>query len=117
MQTVFHPVMVRNTVFKEHITEAEVVPAEYTKTEQNVMEVVDQMRQNKYIYEKKYGDISSFNFTSEAFYDKKWNEQTIKARGLFINTVNGTDGCSFLSEVRSTSMRGLIPNLVCSSIS
>lgn len=85
----FHPVMVRNTVFKEHITEAEVVPAEYTKTEQNVMEVVDQMRQNKYIYEKKYGDISSFNFTREAFYDKKWNEQTMKARGLFINTTKG----------------------------
>ena len=85
----FHPVMVRNTVFKEQATEEDVVPAEYTETEQNVMEVVDKMRQNKYIYEKKYGDISSFNFTREAFYDKKWNEQTIKARGLFIDTTKG----------------------------
>ncbi len=86
----FHPVMIRNTVFKEQTNEEAVVPTEYTETEQNVMEVVDKMRQNKYIYEKKYGDISSFNFTREAFYDKKWNEQTTKARGLFINTANGT---------------------------
>lgn len=86
----FHPVMIRNTVFKKQPQEEIVVPTEYTETEQNVMEVVDKMRQNKYIYEKKYGDISSFNFTREAFYDKKWNEQTTKARGLFINTANGT---------------------------
>lgn len=85
----FHPVMIRNTVFKEQ-NEEPVVPTAYTKTEQNVMEVVDKMRQSKHIYEKKYGDISSFNFTRNAFYGKKWNEQTTKARGLFINTVNGT---------------------------
>lgn len=85
----FHPVMIRNTVFKEQTAEEDVVPTAYTETEQSVMEVVDKMRQNKYIYEKKYGDISSFNFTREAFYDKKWNEQTIKARGLFINTTKG----------------------------
>ncbi len=85
----FHPVMIRNTVFKEQTAEEDVVPTAYTETEQSVMEVVDKMRQNKYIYEKKYGDISSFNFTREAFYDKKWNEQTTKARGLFINTTKG----------------------------
>lgn len=35
--------------------------------------------------EKKYGNISSFNFTKTAFYDKVWDEQTTKARGLYIN--------------------------------
>lgn len=42
---------------------------------------------NSNIYEKKLeGNISSFNFKRKVFYDKLWNEQTIKARGLFINT-------------------------------
>ncbi|MBR1527422.1 MAG: T4 RnlA family RNA ligase, partial [Prevotella sp.] len=30
-------------------------------------------------------NISSFNFTKAAFYDKVWDEQTTKARGLYIN--------------------------------
>lgn len=82
----FHPVTVQNTVFKE---QEDTVPVEYSKEELSVMEVVDRMRHNRYIYEKKYGNISSFNFTREAFYDKKWNEQTTKARGLFIDTTAG----------------------------
>ena len=82
----FHTVEVQNTVFRpkeEHKRE------EYTQTEMSVMEVVDAMRQNKYVMEKQFGNISSFNFTREAFYDKKWNDQTTKARGLFINTKEG----------------------------
>lgn len=82
----FHPVYVKNKVFK---TGEETEVTAYTKQELDVMELVDQMRKNKYITEKKYGNISSFNFTREAFYDKKWNKQTTKARGLFINTENG----------------------------
>ena len=82
----FHPVYVKNTVFK---TEEETEVTAYTEQELDVMEMVDQMRKNRYITEKKYGSISSFNFTREAFYDKKWNKQTTKARGLFINTENG----------------------------
>ena len=34
-------------------------------------------------------DVISLNFTREAFYDKKWNELTCKARGLFVNKKNG----------------------------
>jgi len=44
------------------------------------------LRDNKHIQEKKFGSISSFNFTRDAFYDKVWNDITTKARGLFINT-------------------------------
>lgn len=33
-------------------------------------------------------NISSFNFTHNAFYNKNWNDLTCKARGLFIDTVN-----------------------------
>lgn len=84
----FHSVEIRNTVFKPQ-EEKDEQPAEYTANELSVMELVDVMRQNKYIFEKKFGNISSFNFTREAFYDNVWNEQTMKARGLFIDTVNG----------------------------
>lgn len=77
---------VQNSVFAPPEKAA---PAEYNTAEKSVMELVDVMRMNKFINEKKFGDISSFNFTRAAFYDKKWDEQTIKARGLFIDTVRG----------------------------
>lgn len=38
------------------------------------------------IKERKFGDISSFNFSRNAFRRGIWNCATIKARGLFINT-------------------------------
>lgn len=82
----FHPVMIQNTVFRQR---EEVASVGYTAEEKSVMDVVDKLRQNRYIYEKQLGNISSFNFTRDAFYDKKWNEQTTKARGLFIDTANG----------------------------
>ena len=66
----FHPVMIQNTVFRQR---EEVAPVGYTAEEKSVMDVVDKLRQNRYIYEKQLGNISSFNFTRDAFYDKKWN--------------------------------------------
>lgn len=82
----FHEVEIKNDVFKpanEQVSEA------YTPKELSVMEIVDQMRHNKYVTEKKFGNISSFNFTREAFYNSHWDEQTVKARGLFIDTKQG----------------------------
>lgn len=52
-------------------------------------EFIEQLRGSKYIRERRFGDISSFNFTKEAFYGGHWNELTMKARGLFINTRTG----------------------------
>ena len=46
------------------------------------------MRNNKFIHESSNGNISSFNFSKDAFYNKKWDEQTMKARGLFIDIPN-----------------------------
>lgn len=51
----------------------------------DVGKMIMDMRQNQYISEKRYGNISSFNFTKLAFYNKVWDEQTMKARGLYIN--------------------------------
>jgi predicted kinase len=45
------------------------------------------LRGNKNINEKSMGNnISSFNFNRDTFYEGLWNAQSIKARGLFINT-------------------------------
>jgi len=84
----FHPVEIQNSVYTE--LRREVPSDSYTKSELGVMEIVDAMRKNKYVLEKRYGNVSSFNFTREAFYDRHWDDQTTKARGLFINTKDGS---------------------------
>lgn len=73
----FNTVEVKNTVFRE--------PEEVAAGADSVGEWILELRRNKYIKEKQYGDISSFNFTKTAFYDKIWDEQTTKARGLYID--------------------------------
>ena len=65
--------------------QVEVVPSEESVT---IHDLVAKMRESKLIQEKKFSHISSFNFTRKAFADKKWNNLTTKARGLFIDTVN-----------------------------
>lgn len=78
----FHCVEVQNTVFrpKEEF--------EFTKeiNSTDVAKLVMDMRNSKYIQEKQFGPISSFNFTKTAFQRKIWNGLTTHARGLFIDT-------------------------------
>jgi predicted kinase len=45
------------------------------------------LRENSLINEKILpNNLSSFNFAKKVFYDKKWDSQNVKARGLFLNT-------------------------------
>ena len=54
---------------------------------ETVEDTITYLRNNKFVNEKQLGnDISSFNFTREAFYSANWNRQTVLARGLFIDT-------------------------------
>lgn len=54
------------------------------------MSYIDDLRANEYVKEKELGEgISSFNFTRDAFMKGIWDEQTIHARGLFIDTNSG----------------------------
>lgn len=71
----------QNTVFKE----PDEIPKPVAVSQQTVGDAIIALRQNRYVQEKKYGNISSFNFTKTAFYDKIWDGQTTKARGLYIN--------------------------------
>ncbi len=79
-----HPVEVKNKVFKTPET-----LAEESVVDSPVADAILNMRASKLVSEKCFGNISSFNFTNKAFYDKAWNQVTTKARGLFIDTVKG----------------------------
>lgn len=56
---------------------------------ESIKDYIQQLRENPYIKEKELGDgISSFNFTRKAFKKNIWDEQTVRARGLFIDVDN-----------------------------
>lgn len=79
-----HTIEVHNEVFK-----TPEMQREQTVTSSSVADTIIALRSNRYIQEKKFGNISSFNFTNKAFYDKVWDEQTTKARGLYLDTMKG----------------------------
>ena len=83
----FSEVEIKNDVYRRTDCAAEVLETENTSTKLSVEDVVDLMRKDKRsIREKNFGHISSFNFTKSVFLDKKkWNDRTIKARGLYID--------------------------------
>lgn len=63
---------------------------EKLKEEKTHLEILRDMYKSPLVQVKELGDnIISLNFTREAFYDKKWNDLTCKARGLFIDKTNG----------------------------
>ena len=81
----FKAIEIHNEIFK--VVETEVTPV-ITENLDNIStnDIIIKMRENKFIQEKKFGNISSFNFTRDAFEKREWDDQTIKARGLYINT-------------------------------
>lgn len=78
----FHEIEIKNDVFCPPIE----VEQHKEIADSPISDVVMKLRQNKYIQEKEFGHISSFNFTNSAFYDKVWDAQTVQARGLYIDT-------------------------------
>lgn len=79
-----HTIEIQNEVFK-----TPEMQSEQTVTSSSVADTIISLRANRYIQEKKFGNISSFNFTEKAFYDKVWDEQTTKSRGLYLDTLKG----------------------------
>lgn len=79
-----HTIEIQNKVFK-----TPEMQSEQTVTSSSVADTIISLRANRYIQEKKFGNISSFNFTEKAFYDKVWDEQTTKSRGLYLDTLKG----------------------------
>lgn len=81
------PVMVKikNNVYSQEGAEEDTkTTTEETKQETSIIKL---LRNSRDIEEREQGNnISSFNFTRDAFYKKHWNDITVKARGLFIDT-------------------------------
>ena len=77
----FECVEIQNTIFEE----VETIPEPIENEKMSIGDIIIALRKNRFIQEKSFGNISSFNFTKQAFYDKVWDEQTTKARGLYIN--------------------------------
>lgn len=81
------PVEIKNNVFvdpKKQIEETSI----NENIDMSVYELVEKMRTSKYIYEKQFGRVSSFNFTKQAFEKGVWDSLINKARGLYIDTVD-----------------------------
>lgn len=79
----FYPFEIRNTVFKpatELINHLDKNP-----NISSIGDLVISLRKTKFVQEKNFGNISSFNFTNRAFYEHAWDNTTTKARGLFIH--------------------------------
>lgn len=76
----------------EHLIETK---TQFTSSEDNVIindntdikNIVTALRDNKHVIEKKFGNVSSFNFSREAFEKGIWDHMTVKARGLYIDTI------------------------------
>ncbi|MED4882750.1 RNA ligase [Bacillus smithii] len=85
-----HTHEIKNNVFK--VTEKQ--PVKINEDTISVEEFINHLDEHKYVKEQKLPDnISSFNFTKRAFDKKVWDDVTVKARGLFINT-NTYEICS-----------------------
>lgn len=82
-----------------------------------VQECVQQFRSSPLVKERQFGDVSSFNFTRRAFYDGAWNDYTVKARGMFIDTAQnkivarGYEKFFNIGEVFATTKDSLRNNL------
>ena len=77
-------VEVKNNIFKE---KEKPIPSIITDSD---VDVVNVLRTNKNIRETVLdNNISSFNFTRDAFYNKRWDSITTTARGLFLDVENG----------------------------
>ena len=79
---------IKNNVFREDLNigrDAKI--DDPNKKELTVEELIELFRRDKKnINEKQFGNVSSFNFSQTAFNNRTWNNMTIKARGLYINT-------------------------------
>lgn len=85
----FNEIYIKNNNFRELNQRASIViennNAIYTNDD-----FISELRKNRRdIIEKKFGDISSFNFNREVFFSGNWNSLSKVSRGLFLNNKTG----------------------------
>ena len=101
-------------ISKSGIDEIELKNDVYKKPDfSSVHTAIKSLRKDSFIKEKTFGNISSFNFTRDAFNSRTWNERTEKARGLYINTkteeivARGYDKFFNIGELPNTELSNL----------
>ena len=75
---------IKNDIFKQPEEIVEDI-MDNGKKDMDVYQLVHNMRKNRYVFERKFGRVSSFNFTKDAFQKDVWDGITNRARGLFID--------------------------------
>lgn len=81
-KTTVSPIYIKNTVFAEVFK----TPTQVEIDNLTVKEYYERARKTKSIIVKNFGNISSINFSSQVFKKRDFDDFTIKARGLFIDT-------------------------------
>ncbi len=84
---IFTELKYTNDIFKNIPSEFISIPSNKNiSVNLNMSKFIESLRESKDVFERKFGNISSFNFTHDVFYSGKWNDLSKTARGLFINT-------------------------------
>ena len=105
------------TKFTSDNTATEDSEFEGTAEELEIRNLVRTFRKSKYVVEKQFGNISSFNFSRQAFSEKIWTDSTTKARGLYIDTLQNKIFCRGyekffkINETEETKLPTLARNL------
>ena len=105
------------TKFTSDNTATEDSEFEGTAEELEIRNLVRTFRKSKYVVEKQFGNISSFNFSRQAFSEKIWTDSTTKARGLYIDTLQNKIFCRGyekffkINETEETKLPALARNL------
>ena len=105
------------TKFASDNTATEDSEFEGTAEELEIRNLVRTFRRSKYVVEKQFGNISSFNFSRQAFDEKIWTDSTTKARGLYIDTLQNKIFCRGyekffkVNETEETKLPNLARNL------
>ena len=81
---------IKNNVYNRGLTIVTMENSEKTKKFQTQNDLINEMIAHSYITVKECDyNLISLNFNREAFNKKKWNDLTIKARGLFVDKDSG----------------------------
>lgn len=80
----------QNTVFKE----PDEIPKPVAVSQQTVGDAIIALRQNRYVQEKKYGNISSFNFTKTAIHLRRCRKRYPRIRFLLHKLSQGNSVCT-----------------------
>lgn len=104
-----HTYKIKNNTFKQ----SDVITQPSVK-----QDFLTELENSKYIIKKDFGDISSYNFSREAFRKWIWNDLTCRARGLFVDNhtklvvMRSYDKFFSTNEVEDTRYENLKKSLV-----